>query len=145
LFDLAELLAYHWECAGEPGRAVPHLLRAADKSASRFAGTEALDYLQRAARAAHAAQLTLAEADVHVRFNYIYRRQGDYAAARTHLSRRFLLPGLRTTAGGKSSPIGLLLRVRVLWGAASISSKPSDHRQLAIGTAKSLRSINWND
>ncbi len=122
LFDLAELLAYHWECAGEPGRAVPHLLRAADKSASRFAGTEALDYLQRAARAAHAAQLTLAEADVHVRFNYIYRRQGDYAAARTHLEQALSIYqgfGNQRRVGEILTELGVLLRRQGYYGEAA--------------------------
>ncbi|HNT74708.1 MAG TPA: tetratricopeptide repeat protein [Anaerolineae bacterium] len=113
LFDLAELLAYHWECAGEPGRALPHLLRAVDKAAFRFADAETLDYLERAAQAAQAAHLTLAEADVHVRFNYIFRRQGDYVAAHAHLEQALTIYqgfGNQRRVGEILTELGVLAR-----------------------------------
>ena len=50
--DLAWLLAHHWEEAGQPTRAIPHLLVAADRAKSALAASEALALLDRAQRLA---------------------------------------------------------------------------------------------
>ncbi|MBU0495990.1 MAG: AAA family ATPase, partial [Chloroflexi bacterium] len=42
------LLAYHWERADEPARAIDYLLRAGDQSRLAYAHQEAIDYYQRA-------------------------------------------------------------------------------------------------
>ena len=50
--DFAWLLAHHWEQAGQPSRAVPHLLVAAERAKSALAESEALALLDRAERLA---------------------------------------------------------------------------------------------
>ena len=50
--DLAWLLAHHWEEAGQPTRAVPHLLVAAERAKSALAETETIALLDRAERLA---------------------------------------------------------------------------------------------
>jgi class 3 adenylate cyclase/tetratricopeptide (TPR) repeat protein len=42
------LLAYHWERAGEPEKAVPYLLRAAERARQVYANEMAVSYLERA-------------------------------------------------------------------------------------------------
>lgn len=46
--DLAWLLAHHWEAAGEHGRAIDYLLRAADRAREAMAGSDALGLFERA-------------------------------------------------------------------------------------------------
>src|SRR5690606_10239771 len=43
-----EALAHHWIAAGEPARALPWLIEAADHAASVYANTDAVHRLQRA-------------------------------------------------------------------------------------------------
>jgi hypothetical protein len=59
--ERAGLLAYHWEQASEPARAVDYLLRAGDHARLLYAAQEASDYYRRALA--------------------ILEQQGDYARA----------------------------------------------------------------
>jgi class 3 adenylate cyclase/tetratricopeptide (TPR) repeat protein len=105
LWEHAALLAYHWEHTGEPGRALPHLLRAADMASYSFANAEALDFLRRALDLARGADLKLAEAEVLYKSSYLLRRRGDYDEAQACLEQA--LPIYRTF--GNQRRVGLLL------------------------------------
>ncbi len=48
-----ETVAYHLARAGDPGRAIPYLRRAATLASARFANTEAMNYLTQALELAH--------------------------------------------------------------------------------------------
>ena len=87
LWANAGLLAYHWQEAGEPNRAIPHLIRAGGAAVSRSAYAEAEVYLRRALALAQGAGLMLAEADALSRLGHVARMRGDYAEAWTCLER----------------------------------------------------------
>ncbi len=83
----AGILAHHWQAAGEPNRAIPHLMRAGSAAAGRAAHAEAEAYLRRALVLAQEAGLMLAEADAHSRLAFVTRMQGRYAEAARSLER----------------------------------------------------------
>lgn len=87
LWAQAGLLAYHWQAAGEPNRAIPHLVRAGGGAVARSAHAEAEAYLRQALVLAQDAGLMLAEAEVLSRLALVNRMQGNYPEAARHLER----------------------------------------------------------
>ncbi|OQA23287.1 MAG: Adenylate cyclase 2 [Chloroflexi bacterium ADurb.Bin360] len=87
LWAHAGLLAHHWQAAGEPNRAIPHLVRAGGAAVTRSAHAEAEAYLRRALVLAQETGLMLAEADALSRLAVVSRNQGNYPEAARYLER----------------------------------------------------------
>ncbi len=85
LWDYDAMLAHHWERAGEPRRAVPHLMRVAQIAIWQYANAEAATYFQRALTLSRESNIKLAEAETLEQLAYVHRRQGNYAEARAYL------------------------------------------------------------
>ncbi len=94
----AETLAHHLTEAGEPERAVPWLIVAADHAASVYAGTDAITRLNQALGLIETAMIPPNEATVHRAA--IYQRLGDLhaLAGNTELAYESCLHALQTDA-----------------------------------------------
>lgn len=94
--ESAEALAYHLTEAGEPDRAIPWLVGAADHAARVYAGAEAIDRLNRALELIEVAAIPPDQAAAHRAT--IYQRLGDLHAVAGHvgLAYRACLDALQT-------------------------------------------------
>ncbi len=85
MWENADLLAHHWQQAGESKHAIPHLIRAGRRAMMHLAHVEARAHLQRARTLAQEAGLMLAEAEALEQLAEAGRYRGDYADAKAHI------------------------------------------------------------
>jgi DNA-binding SARP family transcriptional activator/predicted ATPase len=104
--NLTEALAYHWAAAGEPARAVPYLIQAADQAAQVYANTDAIARLCRAL--ALLDEQPLAQPEVFAHRAPICERLGDLHAligenelARDRYLEAAAAPGATSAAGAR--------------------------------------------
>jgi ABC-type oligopeptide transport system substrate-binding subunit/tetratricopeptide (TPR) repeat protein len=85
----AGLLAYHWEQAGEPGKAVPYLLQAGDQARLLYAREEAEGYYRRALAHLEAADESEQAARALMKLGLTYHNAFDFAQAREAYDQAF--------------------------------------------------------
>ncbi len=89
--ELAGLLAYHWERAGEGAKAVEWLLRAGDRARLLYAHQEAAGYYERALALLEAEADSSRAARTLMKLGLTYHTAFDYERARAAFDRAFAL------------------------------------------------------
>jgi predicted ATPase/class 3 adenylate cyclase len=136
LWAHAEALAYHWERTDEPSRAIPHLIRAADKAGDRGAHEEAIHYLRRALALAHTSKLKLGEAQAHARLGFAARHQGDFAAARADLEAAVAIYEM---FGNQRRVAPLLVELALLARRDGAYAESEQHLERVLGISRLVR------
>lgn len=107
---LAPLLAHHWDRAGEPARAIPHLERAAEHAMNSFANREARSFLERAKELAVEGQVpvdALRRAQWEFWLGEAAIQLSEYNVAGEHLRRALALRGYPLSSGPIAMTIGI--------------------------------------
>lgn len=129
----ANLLAYHWEQAGESKRAIPYLKMAGEQASYQYAIAEARNYYERALVLAKETGLVLAEADVLDALSMISRQQGDFATAAIYIEKA--LPIYRTMSN-RNRESGLLNELGNIYRQNGLYDRAISNTGLALEICK---------